>query len=79
MIAPTRSEAVQHVRAQLDNENQRAEARRSMFLLTPSEVLDRFGVPTDTESNDNTLWWRWELRDGNNLSIGFVNGVAMLF
>jgi hypothetical protein len=69
------------VREQLSSEDQSVfqAARRSMFLLSQQQVLERFGMPSDVAVNqDHSVHWSWRDGDKHLLSVTFVDGVAVV-
>ncbi|HEX5050955.1 MAG TPA: hypothetical protein VFZ65_04215 [Planctomycetota bacterium] len=75
---PMAAPAVAQFSAQLRSEDAavQREARRSLFLLTEQEVLDRFGMPSDVgETQTGSIYWGYETAE-SNFSVTFVNGLA---
>jgi hypothetical protein len=52
-------------------------ARRSVFGLTPQQVLERFGAPTSVEAtNEHTRLWVWSVEERFDFCVVFVDGFA---
>ncbi|MCB9914900.1 MAG: hypothetical protein H6828_07085 [Planctomycetes bacterium] len=50
---------------------------RELFLLSPQDVLDRFGRPDDIDVSDRLVRWRWTWTEGDDtrvLNVSFANG-----
>ena len=75
-VGPMRQDVVGQMQAQFADKAQRENARRSLFMLTPHEVLERLGMPASTYLDGHTLWWRYSF-DKNEMSIGFLDGAVM--
>ena len=61
-----------------------AEARRSILFLTAREIVERFGIPTDSGAGKGNMWMSYKRRDeGNqvvfNLYLSFADGIVMLY
>jgi hypothetical protein len=81
-ILPMQTQSLTQVNEQLRSEDKTVSQaiRRSLFLLTQQQVLERFGMPSDVGvSADHSIYWSW--RDGDNhlLSVTFVDGLAVVF
>jgi hypothetical protein len=80
-IPPIQTHSLAQVREQLSSEDQSVfqAARRSMFLLSQQQVLERFGMPSDVAVNqDHSVHWSWRDGDKHLLSVTFVDGVAVV-
>ncbi len=55
-------------------------ARRALRLLTPLELLERFGSPTRVEGANlqaYDMWWCWDEPHHGALEVYFTNGYAL--
>ena len=80
-ILPIQTHSLAQVREQLGSEDQSVlqAARRSLFLLTQQQVLERFGMPSDVGVNqDHSVHWSWRDGDRHLLGVTFVDGVAVV-
>ena len=80
-IQPMQTHSLTQVREQLSSEDQSVlqGARRSLFMLTQQQVLDRFGMPSDVGVNqDHSVHWSWRDGDRHLLGVTFVDGVAVV-
>jgi len=80
-IQPMQTHSLTQVREQLSSEDQSVlqAARRSLFMLTQQQVLERFGMPSDVGVNqDHSVHWSWRDGDKHLLGVTFVDGVAVV-
>lgn len=80
-IQPMQTHSLTQVRQQLSSEDQSVlqAARRSLFMLSQQQVLERFGMPSDVAVNqDHSVHWSWRDGDKHLLSVTFVDGVAVV-
>ena len=81
-IPPMQTHLLAQVSEQLNSEDKNLlqAARRSLFLLTQQQVLERFGMPSDIGVNqDHSIYWAWRDGDKHLLGMTFVDGVAVMF
>jgi hypothetical protein len=81
-IPPMQTHSLAQVSEQLNSEDKNLlqTARRSLFLLTQQQVLERFGMPSDIGVNqDHSIYWAWRDGDRHLLGMTFVDGVAVMF
>jgi outer membrane murein-binding lipoprotein Lpp len=81
-ILPMQTHSVVQMSEQLNSEDKTVlqSARRSLFLLTQQQVLERFGMPSDIGVNqDHSIYWAWRDGDRHLLGVTFVDGVAVMF
>lgn len=78
----TRWEQVRQLAAAANSEDERVyeNARRSVRLRSPRQILQRFGMPDGVHSLENgRMLWSYEPPDGaDGLDIFFVHGLATL-
>jgi hypothetical protein len=81
-IPPMQTHSLAQVSEQLKSEDQAVlqTGRRSLFLLTQQQVLERFGMPSDVTVNaDHSVFWSWRDGDKHLLGMTFVDGLAVMF
>jgi len=81
-IPPMQTHSLAQMSEQLNSEDKTVlqTARRSLFLLTQQQVLERFGMPSDIGVNqDHSIYWAWRDGDRHLLGMTFVDGVAVMF
>ncbi|MEZ5966425.1 MAG: hypothetical protein R3F56_21495 [Planctomycetota bacterium] len=57
-------------------------ARRSILFLTAREVVERFGIPTESGAGKGSMWMAYQRKDERgkvvmNLHLGFADGIVM--
>lgn len=57
-------------------------ARRSVLFLTPREVVQRFGMPTESGARDGSMWMVYRQTDESgavkvNVYLSFADGIVM--
>ncbi|HEX6812200.1 MAG TPA: hypothetical protein VF384_11295 [Planctomycetota bacterium] len=72
--------ALERLNSQLASGDQsvQQEVRRSVFGLTPQQVVERFGMPTHVDAlAEHSRYWRWSADNKTLCSVTFVDGLAM--
>ena len=60
-----------------DEQQSGNEAFRSLFMLGPSQVLDRLGTPSNVGVADGNWYWNYQIQGDRSLSITFSQGVVV--
>jgi len=77
-VLPLQANVLGQVKSQLASKDQVVilEARRSVFGLTPQQLLQRFGMPSEVGApNAYTRYWTWRL-DQQWCTVTFFDGLA---